>query len=34
VELEEESREWVKDMKAFTLWEKPGLMVKLSPVRE
>lgn len=30
LKLEEESRRWI-DMKVFILWEKPPLMVKLTP---
>ncbi|KAF2687791.1 cytochrome P450 [Lentithecium fluviatile CBS 122367] len=33
LELGEESREWLKDQKAFLVWEKLVLMVKLHPVQ-
>lgn len=31
--LEEESENW-RDQEVYTLWQKPALKVKLTPVRE
>jgi hypothetical protein len=32
LELVEKETDWMKDMKAYTIWKKPQLMVKLTPV--
>jgi hypothetical protein len=29
----DESEDWLKDQKIYTLWEKPELNVKLTPVK-
>jgi hypothetical protein len=33
LELVDKTRDWLKGQKVFTLWQKPSLMVKLTPVR-
>ena len=32
LELVEKDKDWMKDMKVYGFWEKPELMVKLTPV--
>lgn len=32
LELDERSKSWAHNMKSFILWEKPPLLVKLTPV--
>jgi hypothetical protein len=32
LELVDKTQDWMKGQKVFTLWEKPSLMVKLTPV--
>jgi cytochrome P450 len=33
MELVDKEKDWMKDQKVFTLWDKPSLMVKLVPVK-
>jgi hypothetical protein len=32
LELDERSQTWVKDLKAYSIWQKEALYVKLKPV--